>query len=61
MFIGGVIKLSVKLAWSVVKVIFTIAGSLIVGALLFSGGFVIVAFVLLIIGIISLLAAAVTA
>ena len=61
MFIVGVIKLSVKLAWGAVKVIFTIVGSLILGALLLGGGFVVAAFILLIIGLIGLAVTAATA
>ena len=48
MFIGEVIGISIKLAWGVTKVIFTIAGAIIIGTLLFTGGFVVVAFILLI-------------
>ena len=48
MVIGEVIGLSVKLAWGVTKAIFTIAGAIIVGALLLSGGFAVVAIILLI-------------
>lgn len=47
-FIVGAIKLSVKLVWSVGKLIFVIASAIIIGALLVSGGFVVVAIVLLI-------------
>ena len=61
MFIVGVIKLSVKLAWGAVKVIFTIVGSLILGALLLGGGFIVAAFILLIIGLIGLAVTAATA
>ena len=61
MFIVGVITLSVKLAWGAVKVIFTIVGSLILGALLLGGGFVVAAFILLIIGLIGLAVTAATA
>ena len=61
MFIVGVIKLSVKLAWGAAKVIFTIVGSLILGALLLGGGFVVAAFILLIIGLIGLAVTAATA
>ena len=47
-FIAGVIKLSIKLAWGVGKLIFAIAGTLIIGALLVTGGFIVVAIILLI-------------
>lgn len=47
-FIAEVIGLAIRLAWSLTKVIFTIAGALIMGAVLLSGGFVAVAFTILI-------------
>ena len=57
MVIGEVIGLSVKLAWGVTKAIFTIAGAIIVGALLLSGGFAVVAIILLVLAGIGGLAA----
>ena len=56
-FIGEVIGLSVRLAWGVTKAIFTIAGAIIVGALLLSGGFAVVAIILLVLAGIGGLAA----
>ncbi len=61
MFIGEVIGLSFKLAWGFTKAIFTIAGAVIIGALLFTGGFVAIAFILLIVAGIGGLIAAVAA
>ena len=55
--IGEVIGLSVRLAWGVTKAIFTIAGAIIVGALLLSGGFAVVAIILLVLAGIGGLAA----
>ncbi len=60
-FIAGVIKLSAKLAWGVGKLIFAIASTLIIGALLVSGGFVVVAIVLLVLAGIGGAATAATA
>ncbi|MCR5098253.1 MAG: hypothetical protein K6B14_04820 [Lachnospiraceae bacterium] len=47
-FVAGAISLAVKLTWSLTKVIFSIVGTVIVAALLLSGGFVVAAFLVFI-------------
>ena len=60
LFIFEIIAVALKLTWGILKVIATIVGVIIVGALLFGAGLYVLAFVgLILAGIIGLITAAV--